>query len=159
MKKNLVLFFLLVCNYCIRAQDDVDNLHEKKINAELLALDDGLSQGNIQGIVQDKNGFMWFGTNDGLNKYDGHRVTVYRHDKKNPYSISGNRVIRLVADLRGFLWITYWDRTMGIFNPETERAYSLDKNTIQNAIRVSSGRSPNAFRTAHCHRDSKSPRQ
>jgi len=49
-----------------------------------LTTEDGLSQNTVTSILQDTRGFMWFGTEDGLNKYDGHTFTVYRHDPDDP---------------------------------------------------------------------------
>ena len=45
---------------------------------------DGLSQSSVNCIFRDSDGFMWFGTQDGLNRYDGYSFTVYRHDPANP---------------------------------------------------------------------------
>ena len=58
-----------------------------------LTLEDGLSQSTINCIVQDAQGFMWFGTEDGLNRYDGYTFKVYRNDPENPYSLSSNHVL------------------------------------------------------------------
>lgn len=55
---------------------------------EYLTVEDGLSNSAVMFIMQDSQGFMWFGTQDGLNKYDGYTVTVYRHTPDNPNSLS-----------------------------------------------------------------------
>lgn len=57
-----------------------------------LTLDDGLSQSSINCIAQDAQGFMWFGTQDGLNRYDGYEFQVYRNDPADPFSLSSNSV-------------------------------------------------------------------
>ena len=51
----------------------------KQFHFTHLSMDDGLSHNDITSIVQDKDGFMWFATRDGLNRYDGNKVKVYRH--------------------------------------------------------------------------------
>lgn len=51
---------------------------------EHISLEDGLSQLNDITIIQDRNDFMWYGTRDGLNRYDGHSFKVYKNDPKNP---------------------------------------------------------------------------
>ncbi|MBT1690686.1 response regulator [Fulvivirgaceae bacterium PWU37] len=66
---------------------------------------EGLSQSNVTCIVQDYKGFMWFGTRDGLNLYDGYTITVYRHDPANPRSLSHNYIRTLYEDDKHRLWI------------------------------------------------------
>ncbi len=70
-----------------------------------LPSDLGLSQSNIQCIAQDRIGFLWFGTEDGLNRYDGYRFTVYRHNPADSFSISDNYIWRLLQSNSGDLWI------------------------------------------------------
>ena len=70
-----------------------------------ITIDDGLSQSSVYAIAQDGLGFMWFGTQDGLNRYDGHSFLVHRHVPGNPSSLSDNNVLSLHADSQGRLWI------------------------------------------------------
>ncbi|QNF33923.1 response regulator [Adhaeribacter swui] len=65
----------------------------------------GLSQGTVTCILKDKEGFMWFGTMDGLNKYDGYKFTVYRHHPKKAGSLPANDVMALYQDKAGDLWV------------------------------------------------------
>ena len=65
----------------------------------------GLSQPNVMAILQDRVGFMWFGTQAGLNRYDGVEMAVYRHDPGDPASLSHNLVYALSEDPSGDLWI------------------------------------------------------
>jgi ligand-binding sensor domain-containing protein len=55
---------------------------------------DGLSNEQTRGVAQDNYGFMWFATLDGLNRYDGASIKVYRHDPNDPLSLSNNRTYR-----------------------------------------------------------------
>ncbi|MGM9511330.1 two-component regulator propeller domain-containing protein [Larkinella sp. GY13] len=66
---------------------------------------DGLSQSNVTCIIQDQQGFMWFGTQDGLNLYDGYSFTVYRNDPHRHNSLSDNYVRSLYEDRQGRLWV------------------------------------------------------
>jgi ligand-binding sensor domain-containing protein/two-component sensor histidine kinase len=69
----------------------------------------GLSHNKVNCILQDKRGFMWMGTDDGLNRYDGRRFVVFRHEPGNKACISGNIISDLVEDNDGVLWIATLD--------------------------------------------------
>ena len=75
------------------------------IKFQHLSLEDGLSQSTVYTILQDSQGFIWFGTQDGLNKYDGYRFTVYRNDPQDVNSLSHNEIFSLYEDSQGTLWI------------------------------------------------------
>ncbi|MDN5287160.1 MAG: hypothetical protein JWR38_3434 [Mucilaginibacter sp.] len=70
-----------------------------------LMIENGLSQNSVMAITQDQSKFMWFGTRQGLNRYDGHEFKIYRNDPSNPESISDNEVQCIVKDSKGTLWI------------------------------------------------------
>jgi ligand-binding sensor domain-containing protein/two-component sensor histidine kinase len=69
----------------------------------------GLSHNKVNCILQDKRGFLWIGTDDGLNRYDGHRFEVYRHEPSDVSTLSGNIVTDLLEDKNGTLWIATAD--------------------------------------------------
>ncbi len=75
------------------------------IRFETLSVENGLSQSTVRAIVQDTQGFMWFGTEDGLNKYDGYSFTHYKHDPENPASISDSAINSIYLDSLGQLWV------------------------------------------------------
>lgn len=81
---------------------------------------DGLATNSVNTIFQDAQGFMWFGTDKGLHKYDGYRFTIYRHDEDDPHSLSDDRVLAVVEDRAGMLWIGTW-RGLNRFDPATQR--------------------------------------
>ncbi|MDJ0839668.1 MAG: ATP-binding protein [Acidobacteriota bacterium] len=68
-------------------------------------MDDGLSDNRVFAIIQDRTGFMWFGTRDGLNRFEGNRIQVYRHNPADDNSLCNNYVHALLEDARDNLWI------------------------------------------------------
>jgi len=70
-----------------------------------ITTDQGLSDLQVPAIVQDHAGFIWFGTTNGLNRYDGYNIVTYRNDSENPYSLSGNFIEALYEDRSGTLWV------------------------------------------------------
>jgi len=70
-----------------------------------LSLEEGLSQGTVRCILQDSYGFIWIGTNEGLNKYDGRSFKIYKYDPKSSRSLTHNTVRALHEDSNGTLWI------------------------------------------------------
>ena len=101
----------LVIKLPIADRDDIRFTH---VSAE-----QGLSQSRIGQITQDGQGFLWFGTQDGLKRYDGYRFREYRHDPTNPESLSGSSIRALYKDRSGKLWVAsdlYLDR----YDPERD---------------------------------------
>jgi len=81
----------------------------------------GLSQSNATCILRDSRGFMWFGTQDGLNRYDGYEFIVYKNVVTDPYSISNNFIKSIIEDSRGNLWIATWGGGLNRFDREKSR--------------------------------------
>jgi len=90
-----------------------------------LTISNGLSQGMVFDIKQDKQGFIWIATKDGLNRYDGHKVKVYAHDPYNPYSISGNACSVLLINRHDQLWIGTLTNGLNLFDRRTQRFYHV----------------------------------
>jgi ligand-binding sensor domain-containing protein len=100
-KKLLIInvFILVIQPYSIFSQ--APKLKFKHISYE----QNGLSNSTIESIFQDKKGFIWFATRDGLNRYDGYQVTIFRHDPKEITSISDNYIQCLYEDRDQTLWV------------------------------------------------------
>ncbi|MCP4610030.1 MAG: response regulator, partial [Planctomycetes bacterium] len=77
----------------------------ENIRFERISIEQGLSQITIMGILQDKQGFMWFATQEGVNKYDGYQFTVYRNEPDNNKSLRHNYVRTILEDSGGNIWI------------------------------------------------------
>ena len=81
---------------------------------------DGLSHTRVTQIVQDDQGFLWFGTGFGLNRYDGYKFKVFMHDPRQPNSIGDNSIMALFKDRSGMLWVST-NRFLDRLDPTTEK--------------------------------------
>ncbi len=86
---------------------------------EHVSLEQGLSQSSVSCIIQDRRGFMWFGTADGLNRYDGYEFRVYRSDPDQPNSLSDHFINSICEDSGGAIWIGT-QNGLNRFDPERE---------------------------------------
>ena len=86
-----------------------------------LGTDQGLSQSNVICILQDSHGFMWFGTQDGLNRYDGYELTIYKNLVTDPYSIGNNLIKSILEDSRGNIWVGTWGGGLNRFDRAKNR--------------------------------------
>ncbi len=84
-----------------------------------VSIEQGLSQSTVSCILQDRTGFMWLGTHDGLNRYDGDRFIVYRHDADDPRSLSHGFILDIAEDSAGDLWIGTQDGGLNRWHRET----------------------------------------
>lgn len=130
MKNKFLWILLLVLSAQLRAQD-ID-LHFVNFTSR-----DGLSSSTVNAVIKDRYGFMWFGTDDGLNKFDGIRFTVYRHNVNDSTSLKSNRVLSLYEDKGGNLWV---GTTAGLsLYDRTRNAFKHANITFGNAARVICG--------------------
>jgi ligand-binding sensor domain-containing protein len=86
-----------------------------------LSIEEGLSQSIVECILQDSRGFMWFGTQDGLNRYDGYKFVVLRQNPKDPNSLNSNWVLSLCEDRTGLIWIGMFNGGLNSYDPATDR--------------------------------------
>ncbi|HUM47206.1 MAG TPA: two-component regulator propeller domain-containing protein [Chitinophagales bacterium] len=98
----------------------------KYLQFELLTISDGLSQGMITCMLQDRFGFMWFGTKAGLNRYDGYNFVIYRHDPEDSTSLADNFIQSIFEDSKGRLWIGTANYGLDMFDRETETFYHFE---------------------------------
>ncbi len=107
-----VIIFLLYSNTLIFASANIRFQH--------ITVDDGLSQSSVTCILQDHNGFLWFGTQNGLDRYNGYEFIVYKNDPFDSTSLGDNWVKVLWEDANGDLWIGTHNSGLFRFHPETE---------------------------------------
>ncbi|MBN1398573.1 MAG: PAS domain-containing protein [Bacteroidetes bacterium] len=103
MKK--VIFLVVLNIHFITLQTNYVLAQPKDIRFKHLTVNDGLSYGGVITITQDKYGFIWIGTDDGLNRYDGNSFQIYKNDRRNINSIRSGTVSKIYEDSRGVFWI------------------------------------------------------
>lgn len=115
---------------------------------EHLSYEQGLSESNITAILQDRQGFLWIGTSNGLNRYDGYTVIIYRNDPNDSASLSNNAITALYEDESGILWVgtqgglNRLDRATGRFTAYRnipESTNSLSNNLVRSIIEAPRG--------------------
>jgi len=95
---------------------------------EHITVKDGLSLSYVTSIAQDKNGYIWFGTQDGLNKYDGFSFVIYKHDPFNESSIPSGDIIDILVDKKGKMWLGTGGGGLASFDPKKETCLRLEHN-------------------------------
>jgi signal transduction histidine kinase/ligand-binding sensor domain-containing protein/CheY-like chemotaxis protein/AraC-like DNA-binding protein len=103
LKKTLpfaILLFLILSNTQVYSV-----ISNNQINFKQISLKEGLSQSTVYDIKQDQLGYIWIATTDGLNRYDGYKFVVYRHDENDENSLPSNSITSLLIDNDGDLWI------------------------------------------------------
>jgi len=108
----ITLLVILTFSGIIAQPDDIKFEH--------ISLEQGLSQSIINTIMKDSKGFMWFGTQSGLNKYDGYEFVNYKNNPFDSTTISNNQIQSTFEDDEGFIWIGTGGGGLNKFNRETE---------------------------------------
>lgn len=114
MKKILLTFICLIAALAFRAQTIGGHYYLNSLNIR-----DGLSQNTVYDILQDRTGFLWFGTKDGLNRYDGTSFRIFKYDRTDKYSIGNNYILALYEDIEGNIWVGT-DVGLYIYYPEKD---------------------------------------
>lgn len=86
-----------------------------------VSIEQGLSQSSVRVIFQDSLGFMWFGTEDGLNRYDGYIFKTFKPDPDSPNSLSDRWISAIVEDGEGYLWIGTRQGGLNRYDPRSEQ--------------------------------------
>ena len=113
LKNVFILFSILV------ALTTHSFAHPEILRFKHLTTDNGLSQSTINCIAKSSDGYMWFGTADGLNRYDGYEFVIYKTDKDDSMSISGNKVLTATEDKNGNLWFGTTNG-LSLYNKDTD---------------------------------------
>lgn len=101
-----------------------------------LTTEDGLSDNDVSVILRDKNGFMWFATQTGLNRFDGHKVKIYRHISSNVEGFARSNIRLLYEDPAGHLWVGFDEGGLSRFDPSEERFTDIFLPTNRNITKT-----------------------
>ncbi|PJJ84315.1 two-component regulator propeller domain-containing protein [Mucilaginibacter auburnensis] len=111
------------------------------INFIALTAKEGLPSNTVNAIIKDRHGLMWFGTSNGLSKFDGSNFTVYRHEVGNENSLSTNEVVALYEDKQGRLWVGSSGGGISYYDRKTDRFVTLKPSHPSQKVQNISARS------------------
>ncbi len=127
--------------YCILFILFISPLYSQQIRFEHLSINNGLSENAVNSIVQDKEGYTWFGTKDGLNRYDGYTFKTFHNDPFDSTTISFDDVSKLYVDSRDILWIGTYNGKLDYYIKGSDKfqqiRYKPDKAGSRNISSIS----------------------
>lgn len=115
--------FLMACLCWLIATTatlDAEPRFESVPRFDRLSVEHGLSHTTVWAALQDAGGYMWFGTEEGLNRFDGYDFKTYKHDNLDPTTLSANGVMAMLQDRRGRMWMGTYGGGLSLFEPRTE---------------------------------------
>lgn len=96
-----------------------------KCKIEHYSTEDGLSHDGVMNILKDRDGFMWFGTWDGINRFDGHNFVTYKTRPGDSSSLKINRIDNIKEDKHGYLWLEVYDNQVYRFDKRNKKFLSI----------------------------------
>ena len=100
--------------------------NSQELNFKHISINDGLSQNAVFAIIKDSKGYMWFGTKDGLNKYDGYNFTIYQYNPFDSTTLSANYITSLFEDERGLIWVGTYNGGVNVYDRKFDTFYRID---------------------------------
>ncbi|GAA4232832.1 two-component regulator propeller domain-containing protein [Postechiella marina] len=130
IKRSMLYFFFFLASLCVYTQNK--NTFNKNLNFKNISTKDGLSQRSVISILQDNEGFLWFGTRYGLNKYDGVNFKVYNYNSEDENSLSHNRITEITLDNQGQIWVGTM-KGLNLYNRKEDNFIRIKKysNTLE----------------------------
>jgi ligand-binding sensor domain-containing protein/serine phosphatase RsbU (regulator of sigma subunit) len=111
-----------------------DTLNSQNLKFKRLSIDEGLSTVSVNSIFQDSQNFIWIGTQDGLNRYDGYHVKTYKTDQYSPSAISSNNINCFYEDKNHNLYIGTDDGGLSVLNKRTEKFVNYRNTSEKRSI-------------------------
>jgi signal transduction histidine kinase/ligand-binding sensor domain-containing protein/PleD family two-component response regulator len=113
---RLGLLVIVICTFFIH-HPLFPRLVDKRFRR--LTTENGLSHNNVFSIIQDRHGFIWIGTHDGLSRYDGSRFVTFYHDPMDENTLADSNFGKLLEDRDGNIWLGTWGGGLDRYNPAT----------------------------------------
>ncbi|MBO9684795.1 MAG: hypothetical protein J7502_19345, partial [Flavisolibacter sp.] len=121
---------LIICTILLTSQIAA----QEEINFTALTTKNGLSSNTVNTILKDRFGLMWFGTDDGLDRFDGTNFTIYRHNPLNPSSLRSNEILSLHEDKEGNLWVGTSGGSLSLYDRKKDAFINFPSGNGTNAI-------------------------
>ncbi|MEO6521856.1 MAG: two-component regulator propeller domain-containing protein [Mucilaginibacter sp.] len=115
----------------------IQSIGQLKYSITHYSTEDGLSDNKVRCILKDRDGFMWFGTWAGINRFDGHNFIVYKSYPGDRSTLRNNRIDELMEDKVGLLWIKAYDNQVYRFDKNTEKFFALTDILPKHTGRIS----------------------
>jgi signal transduction histidine kinase/DNA-binding response OmpR family regulator/ligand-binding sensor domain-containing protein len=126
MYKHLINLTLLIALTTTRFVQGVTA--QNAAGYEVISIAQGLSQGMVFDMLQDKEGFIWVATKNGLNRYDGYGFKVFTNDPYNAHTLSSNTIVKLFEDAKGRIWAGTENAGINIYDKKSGQFYRIAHN-------------------------------
>ena len=143
-KRTNLLLGLLLTGIAIALARPADASHAAPMHFTHLSVEHGLSQNNVQSMLQDSTGYMWFATEAGLNRYDGYSIRSYNRSRNNPDGLAHDYIWKIAEDGERNIWmatqgagVIRWNRatdTFTTFRHESAKPKSLASNNVRTLL-------------------------
>ncbi len=115
IKKLSQLFFMILSLVLVSS-----SYAQRNYLFENISIPEGLSNSTVNYVFQDSNGFLWISTADGLNRYDGNKMVVFKNDPNDSTTIPNNYCGAISEDSEGIIWIGVFGNVIAKYDPKDE---------------------------------------
>ncbi|MCD7976571.1 MAG: response regulator [Tannerellaceae bacterium] len=109
----------------------IQPVHGEAFIFDRLSTGQGFSSSRITTILQDQTGYIWVGTSEGLNRYDGYHIRTFHPEAGNSHSIQSNAIHKLHEDENGYLWISFSSGGISYYDPVREQFFNYSREWLQ----------------------------
>jgi len=125
LRRFLFIAYILIYSSNGYAQSAIDSTMKAIYSKKLYTVEDGLTQGYITSLFEDHNGYLWIGTLNGLNRFDGKTFENFTENPNDSFSVKGQYVDQILEDHLGRVWVLFNNGTISVFDEKEKRFHSL----------------------------------